>query len=69
MQNLLSSLRRTRDRREQDSRWTDAEIEAEVERLRQDAIDQALGILTPEQRDKFDKMKGAKFEFDQRRVQ
>jgi Spy/CpxP family protein refolding chaperone len=62
MRSLWSSRFRIRDRREEESQRSDAEIEAEVERLRQEAIDQALGILTPEQRDKFDKMKGAKFE-------
>jgi Spy/CpxP family protein refolding chaperone len=68
MQRLWPSLRGIRDRREQERHRTDAEIEAEVERLRQEAIDQALGILTPEQRDQFNKMKGAKFELDQRRM-
>jgi hypothetical protein len=68
MQSLWASRLRIRDRREEESQPADAEIEAEVERLRQEAIDQALGILTPQQRDRFDKMKGTKFELDQKRI-
>ncbi len=42
-------------------RAEDARLAQEAERLREDALRQALGVLTPEQRVEFDKMQGEKF--------
>jgi len=45
-----------------------AALREEVRKLRQEAVQQALGILTPEQTEKLEKMKGEKFELDRSRI-
>ncbi len=45
-----------------------AEIREQAQKLQKEAVDQALGVLTSEQRESFEKMKGEKFELDRSKM-
>jgi Spy/CpxP family protein refolding chaperone len=45
-----------------------AEIRDETRKLREEAAKKALEVLTPQQREKLEKLKGEKFELDRSRM-
>ncbi len=45
-----------------------AEVRKQAQKLQEEAVQQALGVLTSEQRESFEKMKGEKFELDRSKM-
>jgi len=66
---LRQGLRRLRSRpsgtaAEQGASRSEEQIEQEVQRLRHEAIEQALGVLTPEQKQRLDALQGEPFRLE-----
>jgi Spy/CpxP family protein refolding chaperone len=65
---LWASMRDVREAGREEHEAKEAEIREEARRLADQAVQQATGVLTPEQREKFDEMKGEEFELDRKRM-